>query len=267
MLTWNEMIARAYGVELGPLLEAARRAGAKILEIYGRDFEVAYKDDESPLTEADRAGNEVIMEFLREAHGGIPVISEENRQIAYHERRGWDRFWLVDPLDGTKEFIKKNGEFTVNIALVENGAPVLGVVFRPVTDTLYVGVVGEGAWRIERSGEPVKIEGGPHYSEKSELKVVASRSHLTPEVEAFVEDLRGQGKTVEFLSAGSSLKLCLVAEGKADVYPRFGPTMEWDTGAAHAVAAAAGRRVLNAETREDLAYNKENLLNPFFIVE
>ena len=261
------MMMRAHGVEVGPLQAAARRAGAKILEIYGRDFEIDYKEDASPLTEADRAGNEVIMEFLREAHGEMPVISEENKQLAYEERRGWNRFWLVDPLDGTKEFIKKNGEFTVNIALVENGVPVLGVVFRPVTDTMYVGIVGEGAYRIESGGEPVRIEGGPHYSGKNAVRVVASRSHLTPEVEAFVERLREEGKTVEFLSAGSSLKLCLVAEGAADVYPRFGPTMEWDTGAAHAVATAAGRRVLNAETREDLAYNKENLLNPFFIVE
>ena len=261
------MKERTHGVDLGPLLDAARRAGARILEIYGRDFGVDYKEDQSPLTDADRAGNEVIMEFLREAHRDTPVISEENKQLGYAERRGWSRFWLVDPLDGTKEFIKKNGEFTVNIALVEDGVPVLGVVFRPVTDTMYVGIVGEGAYRIEGQGEPVRIEAGAHYSTLSEVKVVASRSHLTPEVEAFVEGLRKDGKSVEFLSAGSSLKICLVAEGAADVYPRFGPTMEWDTGAAHAVATAAGRRVLNAESRQDLSYNKENLLNPHFIVE
>lgn len=261
------MIANAHAVELVPLVEAARQAGEKIMEIYARDFEVDYKADESPLTEADRAGNEVIMEFLRTAYPETPVISEENKQIDYEDRRGWSRFWLVDPLDGTKEFIKKNGEFTVNIALVENGVPVLGVVYRPVTDTVYLGVAGEGAWRIEGSADPVKIEGGPHYSEKDEITVVASRSHLTPEVEAFVEGLRKDGKSVGFLSAGSSLKLCLVAEGAADVYPRFGPTMEWDTGAAHAVATAAGRRVLDAGSRQDLVYNKEDLLNPFFIVE
>ena len=261
------MMTAAYSVEIGPLLDVARRAGAKIMEIYARDFEIDYKADESPLTEADKAGNEVIMEFLQTEHAGTPVISEENKQLDYSERRDWTQFWLVDPLDGTKEFIKKNGEFTVNIALVENGVPVIGVVYRPVTDTMYLGVVGEGAWRIEGAAEPVKIEGGPHYSEKDKITVVASRSHLTAEVEAFVEELRAAGKTVEFLSAGSSLKLCLVAEGNADVYPRFGPTMEWDTGAAHAVATAAGRKVLDAGTREDLAYNKENLLNPFFIVE
>ncbi len=261
------MITNAYSVGIGPLLDVARRAGAKIMEIYARDFEIDYKEDESPLTEADKAGNEVIMEFLHAEHAGTPVISEENKQLDYSERCDWTTFWLVDPLDGTKEFIKKNGEFTVNIALVENGVPVIGVVYRPVTDTMYLGVVGEGAWRMEGSEEPVAIEGGPHYSEKEEIKVVASRSHLTPEVEEFVEELRAGGKTVEFLSAGSSLKICLVAEGEADVYPRFGPTMEWDTGAAHAVATAAGRKVLDAGTREALAYNKENLLNPFFIVE
>ncbi len=261
------MISEAHGVALDPLVDTAKAAGAKILEIYARDFEVDYKEDQSPLTEADRAANEVIMAFLREAYPDIPIISEENREVPYSERHDWTRFWLVDPLDGTKEFIKKNGEFTVNIALVEDGVPVLGVVYRPVDDTLYIGVAGEGAWRLEADAAPVPLTGGPHYSAKENVKVVASRSHLTPEVESFVEELRQQGREVEFLSAGSSLKLCLVAEGAADVYPRFGPTMEWDTGAAHAVAVAAGRRVLDAGTREALSYNKENLLNPFFIVE
>ncbi len=261
------MIDRAHGVELGPLLETAREAGKRILGIYGKDFGVDYKEDRSPLTEADRAANEVIMAFLGESHPGIPVISEENRETPYDERRDWTRFWLVDPLDGTKEFIRRNGEFTINVALVEEGRPVLGIVFRPVTGTMHVGVAEGGAWRIDGDAEPEPIAGGPHYAGLDRVRVVASRSHLTPEVEAFVEGLRKQGKDVEFLSAGSSLKMCLVAEGSADVYPRFGPTMEWDTGAAHAVAVAAGKQVLNAETRRPLVYNKENLLNPFFIVE
>jgi len=261
------VIDEAHGVPIGPLMEAARVAGAKILEVYGRDFEVEYKGDDSPLTEADKAANQVIMAFLDSRYPGMPVISEENREIAYGERRDWRRFWLVDPLDGTKEFIKKNDEFTVNIALVENGQPILGVVYQPVNDTLYLGVENAGSWRIEKGGNPQVIMGGPHYLEKDQVQVVASRSHLTPEVEAFVQELREQGKEVDFLSAGSSLKLCLVAEGAADVYPRFGPTMEWDTGAAQAVAAAAGKQVLNAETRKPLSYNKENLLNPYFIVE
>ena len=161
-------------------------AGAKILEVYGRDFEVEYKGDDSPLTEADKAANQVIMAFLDSDYPEIPVISEENREVAYGERRGWRRFWLVDPLDGTKEFIKKNDEFTVNIALVENGQPVLGVVYQPVNDTLYLGAENAGAWRIEKGGHPQVIVGGPHYLEKDQVQVVASRSHLTPEVEAFV---------------------------------------------------------------------------------
>ncbi len=267
MLIENQVIESAHGVAIEPLLKAARAAGEEILEIYARDFEIEYKGDHSPLTEADKAANDVIMVFLRSAHAEIPIISEETQEVPSEERKNWTRFWLVDPLDGTKEFIKKNGEFTVNIALVENGRPVIGVVYRPVTDTMYLGAEGAGAWRISGGGDAEEISGGPHYSGKDAVQVVASRSHLTPEVEAFVAELRAQGKQVDFLSAGSSLKLCLVAEGAADVYPRFGPTMEWDTGAAHAVATAAGKEVLNAETREPLDYNKENLLNPFFIVE
>lgn len=260
------MISTAYGIALPELLAATKRAGEVILEVYARDFEVEYKGDDSPLTEADQKGNAVLMEFLRGSYPAIPIISEENKAIDYSDRKDWDRFWLVDPLDGTKEFIKKNGEFTVNVALIEKGVPVLGVVYRPTTGTFHLGAVGEGAWRIEGDSWTL-LEPRPHYQTLEKVTVVASRSHLTPEVEQFVEDLKAAGKEVEFLSAGSSLKLCLVAEGKADVYPRFGPTMEWDTGAAHAVALAAGRQVNSRETGAALAYNKENLLNPYFIVE
>lgn len=261
------MITEAHGIRIEGVLNAARLAGNRILEIYGREFEVEYKGDDSPLTEADKESNDAIMTFLEADYPSVPVISEENRQIPYSERSGWGRFWLVDPLDGTKEFIKKNGEFTVNIALVENGRPVFGVVYRPVTDTLYLGVEGSGAWKISGYGSPEKITGGEHYLKMERVKVVASRSHASPEVEAFVDGMQQDGKKVDFLSAGSSLKLCLVAEGSADVYPRFGPTMEWDTGAAHAVVSAAGKQVLDMQTREPLRYNKLDLLNPFFIVE
>jgi len=219
------------------------------------------------LTEADKRSNEVIVSALAARYPEIPVISEETREVPYRERKDWRRFWLVDPLDGTKEFIKRNGEFTVNIALVEDGAPVAGFVYQPVGDRLYWGIAGEGAWLSVEGRDPIALEGGDHYSGKGKVTVVASRSHLTPEVESFVSRLRDEGKEVEFLSAGSSLKICLVAEGAADVYPRLGPTMEWDTGAAHAVAVAAGRRVVSAETGDPLVYNKESLLNPFFIVE
>ncbi|MGJ8724648.1 MAG: 3'(2'),5'-bisphosphate nucleotidase CysQ [Roseibacillus sp.] len=260
------MNSTAHGIDLSALLAATKQAGEVILEVYARDFEVEYKGDDSPLTEADKAGNAVLMKFLRGTYPEIPVISEENKPEEYSVRKDWERFWLVDPLDGTKEFIKKNGEFTVNVALIENGVPILGVVYRPTTETFHLGVVGEGAWRIEGDSETL-LEPQPHYSSLQKVRVVASRSHLTPEVEQFVADLKSEGKEVEFLSAGSSLKLCLVAEGAADVYPRFGPTMEWDTGAAHAVALAAGRQVNHRETGKPLAYNKENLLNPYFIVE
>ncbi|MCB1234982.1 MAG: 3'(2'),5'-bisphosphate nucleotidase CysQ [Verrucomicrobiae bacterium] len=254
-------------IDIAFLLETARRAGDAILEVYGTDFAVDVKEDRSPLTEADRAGNAVIVAALRERYPEIPIISEENKETPHAERKDWTTFWLVDPLDGTKEFIKRNGEFTVNIALIHGGEPVAGVVFQPAADRMYWADPATGAWRSVDGGEPERLRGGAHFSEKEAVTVVASRSHLTDEVHAFVAELEAAGKAVEFRSSGSSLKLCLVAEGEADVYPRLGPTMEWDTGAAHAVARAAGRAVLNWETREPLRYNKESLLNPWFVVE
>lgn len=245
----------------------ARAAGATVLEVYGTDFAVDVKDDASPLTEADRRSNAVILKGLSRIAPHVPVISEETRALPYEERRGWEWFWLVDPLDGTKEFIKRNGEFTVNIALVHGQTPVLGVVYQPVGDHLCWAVAGAGAWKSSGGGEPVRLVGGAHYSTKRKVTVVASRSHLTDEVRGFVAALEVAGKTVEFLSAGSSLKLCLVAEGIADVYPRLGPTMEWDTAAAHAIALEAGRQVLEHPSGKPLRYNKEDLLNPPFIVE
>ena len=245
----------------------ARAAGAAILEVYGTDFSVDSKEDDSPLTEADRRSNTVILEGLALIDASIPIISEETRALPYEERKDWEYFWLVDPLDGTKEFIKRNGEFTVNIALVRGQTPVLGVVYQPVGDHLYCAAEGRGAWKSTEGGAPLRLEGGDHYTAKESVNVVASRSHLTDEVRDFIAALEAQGKKVEFHSAGSSLKLCLVAEGSADVYPRLGPTMEWDTAAAHAIALEAGRRVLKHGTREALLYNKENLLNPSFIVE
>ena len=254
-------------IDIEAIKGIAREAGSKILEVYGTAFDVDVKEDKSPLTEADRQSNEVIVDALLKLYPEIPIISEETKTVSYEERKNWESFWLVDPLDGTKEFIKRNGEFTVNIALVKEGTPVLGVVFQPVGNRLYSAVQGRGAWLEVDGGEAVRLKGGPHYSTLSRVKVVASRSHLTPEVEEFVEGLKEEGKEVEFLSAGSSLKLCLVAQGAADVYPRLGPTMEWDTGAAHAIALEAGRNVLDSESRNPLRYNKEDLLNPYFFVE
>lgn len=255
-------------LKIDELLNVARDAGAAILEIYKQDFEVIEKADNSPLTLADQRSNEVIMKGLSELYPEIPVISEENKLLPYADRKAWGMFWLVDPLDGTKEFIKKNDEFTVNIALIENGRPVFGIVYVPVTDVMYYGLDGDGSYKQSGSDAKEKLTSTPtHYTDKDSIVVVASRSHLTQEVQDFVDELREKGKEVEFLSAGSSLKFCLVAEGKADVYPRFGPTMEWDTGAAHAVALGAGRDVLRADTKQPLSYNKEDLLNPWFIVE
>jgi len=245
----------------------AREAGEAVLDVYGTEFAVDVKDDKSPLTEADRRSNAVIVHELERLYPEIPIISEETRTVDYSERKGWEYFWLVDPLDGTKEFIKRNGEFTVNIALVRGQTPVLGVVYQPVGDHLYYASERRGAWKSSGGGAPRRLPGGEHYTTKAAVTVVASRSHLTDEVRTFISDLEAQGKTVEFISAGSSLKLCLVAEGAADVYPRLGPTMEWDTGAAHAVALEAGRRVVEHGTERPLLYNKENLLNPYFIVE
>ncbi|GAB4179471.1 MAG: 3'(2'),5'-bisphosphate nucleotidase CysQ [Geothermobacteraceae bacterium] len=238
----------------------AREAGAAIMEIYaGDDFAVETKADDSPLTRADRASHAVIVAGLQAAFPDIPILSEEGRDIPWQERRHWQRFWLVDPLDGTKEFIKRNGEFTVNIALVEGGEPVLGVVHVPALATTYLGRRGEGAWR-ERNGDRQAIRptcpapGTP-------LAVVMSRSHPSVELDAYLKQI----EVGEAVPVGSSLKLCAVAEGRADLYPRLGPTMEWDTAAGQAVAEAAGARVLAADG-QPLRYNKPKLLNPWFVV-
>jgi len=255
-------------IDIDFLVSLAQKAGDAIMEVYARDFSVETKDDKSPLTEADKKSNEVILKGLKENYPAIPFISEETKLTPYSERKDWKTFWLIDPLDGTKEFIKKNGEFTVNIALIEDGVPVVGVVYVPAQGKTYFGVKGEGSFKMEtRSDKPEPITNKKHYSTKQKVIVVGSRSHLDENTMAFVEQLKSDGKEVEFNSSGSSIKFCLVAEGKADVYPRFAPTMEWDTGAAHAVVLYAGKNVLDRTTGQPLQYNKENLLNPFFIVE
>lgn len=254
-------------VEIKTIIDIAREAGDAILEIYNQDFEVFEKQDASPLTEADKAANAIIIEGLLKCYPRIPYISEEVKQESYAKRKDWEYCWLIDPLDGTKEFIKKNGEFTVNIALIKNGKPVLGVVHVPVQGKTYFAEEGKGAFLIENNNAPQQIENRKHYSELKDIVVVASRSHLSQEVVDFVDDLKAKGKNVEFLSSGSSLKFCLVAEGKAHVYPRLAPTMEWDTGAAHAVCLEAGKNVYVYPTKQALTYNREDLLNPWFIVE
>lgn len=254
-------------IDLDVLLRIATEAGDAIMEIYQRDFSIKTKSDNSPLTEADTKSNAVILDGLKNNYPGIPFISEETKQTAYEIRKRWQRFWLIDPIDGTKEFIKKNGEFTVNIALIEDGVPVVGVVHVPAQGVTYWGIKNMGSFKWSSNTRPTKISVSEHYLKKPNVKVVASRSHLNETTMQFVDGLKADGKNVEFISSGSSLKFCLVAEGKADVYPRFAPTMEWDTAAAHAVVLYAGKNVLNHETGKPLIYNKQNLLNPYFVVE
>lgn len=236
----------------------ARAAGEEILAVYARDFEVTEKADASPLTQADLAAHRRIVSRLPELGGGLPVLSEESADIAWSERRAWSRYWLVDPLDGTREFVKKNGEFTVNIALVERGRPVLGVVYAPVFDYLLHAIAGQGAW-LRQAGTDIAVQ--VRQPATLPLRVAASRSHLDPRTAAFLERIGD----AERHGLGSSLKFCRIAEGRIDLYPRFGPTSEWDTAAAQCVLEAAGGAVLRLDGTP-LAYNgKESLLNPDFI--
>ncbi|MFW6324636.1 MAG: 3'(2'),5'-bisphosphate nucleotidase CysQ, partial [Desulfovibrionales bacterium] len=225
-------------------IRASIKAGKEILSIYEKGFQVEYKEDKSPLTEADRRSHSLIVQELTDF--SIPILSEEGIEIPYESRRQWDMLWIVDPLDGTKEFIKRNGEFTVNIALVQNQEPIGGVIYVPVSDTLYFALRGRGSWKAQDAGQSRNRsalshwENGavrlPHASADTRpYTVVGSRSHKTPEVESLVGDMRKKHTDLEFVSAGSSLKFCLVAEGLADIYPRLGPTMEWDTAAGQAV--------------------------------
>ncbi|MDU0355527.1 3'(2'),5'-bisphosphate nucleotidase CysQ [Paraglaciecola aquimarina] len=251
------------------IVDISHQAGDKIMEIYQRDFAIYEKSDESPLTEADLAAHNCIVAGLQ-AISDLPILSEESANISWQERSGWDKYWLVDPLDGTKEFIKKNGEFTVNIALIDKGVPVLGVVYAPVLSQTYVGIVGQGAYKIS-AGQKTDISPKAHIKGDS-WKIVGSRSHQSPEIQALLDSLPGE---TELVAMGSSLKLCLVAEGVAHLYPRLGPTSEWDTGAAQAVVEAAGGKVTIIkdaanplkEDAEPLRYNqKDSVLNPFFLV-
>ena len=246
-------------VHLEAVREIAHAAGRRILDVYEREFKVEHKEDRSPLTEADRAAHEIITTRLEALTPDIPVLSEESAVVNYETRAGWKRFWLVDPLDGTKEFINRNGEFTVNIALIDGTRPVLGVVYVPVPALTYYACAGQGAYKQKGQCaiQPTRVrrfDGGKPI-------VVASRSHAGKETEAFLKNIGEH----DIVSMGSALKLCLVAEGAADVYPRLGPTMEWDTAAAQCVVEAAGGRVTDLH-RQPLVYNKPSLLNPWFLV-
>ncbi|CAN0044474.1 unnamed protein product [Chrysoparadoxa australica] len=235
------------------------------------DFNIELKGDESPLTKADIASHDVIVKYLNET--GIPVLSEEGKDLPYSERKDWNTLWIVDPIDGTKEFIKKNGEFTVNIALVENGLPILGVVLAPALDVLYYGAKGIGSFKVDLSkGSDMEsiLKNGtalPMDRKDGKYVAVASRSHMSEETVDFITDLEKEHGTVETVSMGSSLKICLVAEGVADCYPRFAPTMEWDTAAGHGLVAAAGKTLIDWETKQEMQYNREKLLNNWFLVQ
>jgi len=241
----------------------AADAGRRILDVYERQFDVSRKDDGSPLTDADRTAHELIVARLAQLTPGIPVLSEESAQIEYSERADWTRFWLVDPLDGTKEFVNRNGEFTVNIALVDKGAPVLGVVLVPVTAVAYLAVKGKGAWKEQGGCDRKPIEVRKYQGGRA--TVVASRSHRGEALDRFLERLHAREGEYATTSMGSSLKLCLVAEGEADIYPRLGLTSEWDTAAAQCVVESAGGQVVDRDGKP-LRYNKPDILNPWFLV-
>ncbi len=248
-------------------IKASIDAGKKIMEVYeSGNFEVEIKSDNSPLTIADKKSQDAIMSYLDQT--GIPVLSEEGKHLPYDERKKWEWLWLVDPLDGTKEFIKRNGEFTVNIALIRNNKTIAGVIYVPVKKELYFSD-GEASYMtiLDDNLHLQQLQKLPVTSpNRSEKIIVASRSHLNEDTQKFIEAI-SHNEPVKLVSAGSSLKFCLIAKGEADLYPRYAPTMEWDTAAGHAIAKTAGFNVYEAESGNELVYNKEDLHNPYFIVK
>jgi len=251
---------------------AALEASKAILEIYHSGaFDIELKGDNSPLTRADTASHDVIMTYLEATD--IPVLSEEGRNIPYKERKDWKQLWIVDPIDGTKEFIKRNGEFTVNIALIENNRPLMGVIFVPVTGELYFSSKELGAYKVDVNLKDYDVESLiakanklPLQREDNTFIIVASRSHMSTETEGYIEKMRDIHGEVKLISKGSSLKLCMVAQGTANCYPRFAPTMEWDTAAGQAICEHAGFKVLDWDTKKNMLYNREELLNNWFLV-
>jgi 3'(2'), 5'-bisphosphate nucleotidase len=267
-------------------IEAALQAGQVIMDVYHSEFAVEHKADNSPLTRADQKSHELLIAALKGFD--IPILSEEGREMPYKDRKTWERLWIIDPLDGTKEFIKHNDEFTVNIALVEYGLPKLGVVYAPAKGRLYFAAGNVGAYKIENppgTDGSIKIVDNDHDPDKTLRRllktatrlpagkrsktpfvIVGSRSHANPDLKKLVEEKRREHGEVELITAGSSLKICMVAEGLADMYPRLGPTCEWDTAAGQAVAEMAGAKLLDYKTGERLKYNRPDLLNPWFVV-
>lgn len=258
---------------LNTAITAALEAGKIILEIYhSKEFDVEIKGDKSPLTKADTASHNVITSFLTKTN--IPVLSEEGKTIPYEERKDWSQLWIVDPIDGTKEFIKRNGEFTVNIALIENQKPLIGVIFVPTLGVLYFSCKELGSFKVQVDLKNYNIEDIlkaadklPFQRKDKTYTVVASRSHMSRETEKYVAKMKAKHGNINLFSKGSSLKLCMVAEGRADCYPRFAPTMEWDTAAGQAICEYAGFQVIDWGTKENMLYNREELLNNWFLVK
>ncbi len=260
-------------------IKASIHGGRKIMEVYEScDYEVEHKADDSPLTRADMLSHQIIKDSLK-ITTGLPLLSEEGKNISYPERKDWPLFWLVDPLDGTKEFIKRNGEFTVNIALIEKGRPVMGIIYVPASGRLYLALEGMGAFRSTYNAHifpddfklmdfitpSMKII--PPVNKVDKPVIIASRSHLSDETKAFIGKAKIRFGEIETVSIGSSLKFCMLAEGQATIYPRFAPTMEWDTAAGQAIVSELGYETIVPDTGKPLVYNKENLLNPWFIVK
>lgn len=249
----------AYDTLVGELTDLAKLAGREIMKIYATDFAVDYKEDESPLTQADRVSNRLILDYLHDNYPDVPVVSEEGPHIPYPVRQSWPRYFSVDPLDGTKEFVKRNGEFTVNIALVARNFPAFGVIYAPVMEMLYWGGKDFGAFKQFREFAPQRIH--THKAAEGEgLRVLISRSHPCPELEVYLEDL----PVAQRIVAGSAWKFCLLAEGKADIYPRMTPTREWDTAAGQAIVEGAGGSMTTLDG-QPLVYNRQTLVNPGFI--
>jgi 3'(2'), 5'-bisphosphate nucleotidase len=256
-------------------VDAAVEGGIKIMEVYNSlKVNVIIKEDFSPLTEADLKSNEIIKNYLLKSK--LPVLSEEDKNIPYESRKYWNAFWLVDPLDGTKEFIKRKGEFTVNIALIEKNIPVLGVIYAPFSRDLYFSVPGEGSYKISEVGyNSVKNKSLkylmkmatplPLSVKRDKFTVIGSRSHLSIKTKIYFKKLKKQYNDLKIIQIGSSLKLCLIAEGKIDIYPRFSPSMEWDIAAGHAIIEAAGFKICKINNKNPLIYNKKDLRNPPFI--
>ena len=245
-------------IDIENIKNIALEAGKAVMKIYKQDFKVNYKNDNSPLTQADLEANEIICNHLEELYPNIPIMSEENKQIDYDLRKDWQYYWCIDPIDGTKEFVKKNGEFTINIALIYKDTPVLGVVYAPVLNDMYSAKKGFGAYK-----NGIKL---PIKRDDNKFVIVASKSHLSNETKRFIDNIKTDKEKV-FISKGSSLKLCMVAEGTADIYPRLAPTMEWDTAASDAIVRESGKMSLYFKKKTPLIYNKVDLLNPWFIVD